>query len=121
VKRRHLAYVAAVAVSAGLVWLAGWAMAPEAVDAVTAGVALGALFQLLLFGIMVAVFPGRPLPAFGVGMLGRMVLVVAAALAFQPATGLAAAPFLFSLVTVLFTTTLLEPVLMASGAENQAR
>lgn len=119
--RRKAAYLAAVMVAAGLVWLAGWALAPEDVRGVTAGVGLGTAFQLLVFALMVAVFPGRPLVAFGVGMLGRMVLVVAAALVILPAAGLPPAAFLFSLVTVLFTTTLLEPALMGTAAKNDAR
>lgn len=119
--RRRAVYFAAVLVAAALVWLAGWALVPEQVRGVTAGVVVGAGFQLLLFTLMLAAFPGRPLIAFGVGMLGRMVLVVAAALVVVPAAGLPPAPFLFSLVTVLFTTTLLEPVLMAPGPENDAR
>ena len=41
-----------------------------------------------------------------------------AALAIVPASGLPPAPTLFSLVTVLFATTLLEPVVMAAGARN---
>lgn len=119
--RRKIVYLVAVLVAGALVWLAGWALAPEGVRGVSAGVGVGVAFQLLLFGLMTTAFPGRPMIAFGVGMLGRMVLVIAAALVIVPAAGFAAAPFLFSLVTVLFTTTLLEPVLMAPGPENDAR
>jgi hypothetical protein len=119
--RRRIVYLAAVLVAGALVWLGGWALAPEGVRGVSAGVAMGVAFQLLLFAAMLAAFPGRPLFAFGLGMLGRMVLVVAAALVVVPAAGLPPAPFLLSLVTVLFTTTLLEPVLMAPGPENDAR
>lgn len=119
-KRRTL-YLGAVLVAGALVWLAGWALARDGVRGVSAGVGVGMAFQLLLFALLVTAFPGRPLIAYGVGMVGRMVLVVAAALVVVPVSGLPAAPFLFSLVTVLFTTTLLEPVLMAPGPENDAR
>ena len=118
---RRTLYLAGLAATAALVWVAGRAMAPEGVRGVTVGVLLGAAFQLLVFALMVAVFPGRPLAAFGIGLIGRMVLVVAAALLIVPAAGLPPAPFLFSLVTVLFTTTLLEPVLMGSARKNDAR
>jgi hypothetical protein len=118
---RRVVYLAGLAVAGALVWAGGRAMSPEGVRGVTVGVLLGVGFQLLMFGVMVAVFPSRPMAAFGMGLLGRMVLVVAAALVIVPAAGLPPAPFLFSLVTVLFTTTLLEPVLMGSARKNDAR
>jgi hypothetical protein len=49
-------------------------------------------------------------------MLARFLLVGLAALVAVPALGLPPAPVLLSLVTVLFATTLIEPVLFAAGA-----
>ncbi|HEU0302607.1 MAG TPA: hypothetical protein VFR37_24315 [Longimicrobium sp.] len=104
-----------VAAIGGLVFAIGAAMAPGARGAVGAGVLVACAFQLLVFVIAAAALPGNRLAAYGVGMLGRLLLVVAGALLLVPATGVAAGPFLFSLVSVLFATTLLEPVALAAG------
>lgn len=101
-----------VAVSA-LVALAGSGMVrPEWRTAVAVGAAIGCVFQLLGFWAMLALFPGRQLLAFGLGMLGRFALVALAALVLLPLVGLPAAPTLLALVTVLFATTLLEPLFL---------
>lgn len=103
---------AAVAVVATIVFAAGVALTEgEARRAVGIGVLVAAAFQLLLFAVAAAAFPANRLLAYGVGLLGRLLLVVVGALVLVPATGLPAAPFLLSLVTVLFATTVLEPVL----------
>jgi hypothetical protein len=104
-----------VAAIGALVFAIGAWMAPEARGAVAAGVLVACAFQLLVFVIAAVALPGNRLAAYGVGMLGRLLLVVAGALLLVPATGVAAGPFLFSLVTVLFATTLLEPVALAAG------
>lgn len=104
--------VAAIGV---LVFAVGAGMAPGARGAVGAGVLVACAFQLLLFAVAALALPGNRLAAYGVGMLGRLLLVVVSALLLVPATGVAAGPFLFSLVTVLFATTLLEPVALAAG------
>ena len=104
-----------VAAIGALVFAVGAGMAPAARGAVAAGVLVACAFQLLVFGIAAVALPGKRLAAYGVGMLGRLLLVVAGALLLVPATGVAAGPFLFSLVTVLFATTLLEPVALAAG------
>jgi len=104
------------AVYAGGVALAG----PGARGGVAVGVSIACAFQLLFLLIARVAFPGKQLAAYGVGMLGRLILVVAAALLLLPATGLPAAPTLFSLVTVLFATTLLEPVALAAGTEKKS-
>ncbi|HEU0016531.1 MAG TPA: hypothetical protein VFQ45_22815 [Longimicrobium sp.] len=117
--RRPAGLLAAAVVAVGvLVYAVGLAMTPERA-ALAAGVALGTAFQLLVLGIAVFAFPGNALAAYGVGLLGRLLLVVVAALVIVPATGVEPAPFLYSLVTVLFATTLLEPVVMAAGARNR--
>ncbi|HEU0055528.1 MAG TPA: hypothetical protein VFQ39_20210, partial [Longimicrobium sp.] len=87
--RRHAVYVAGCAGMALLVWAVGSLMTgPEGRAGVAAGAAAGCLFQLLLFGVAEVALPGNRLAAFGVGLLGRLVLVIAAALAFVPASGL---------------------------------
>lgn len=87
--------------------------------ALAVGVLTAVAFQLLVLLIAAVAFPENALAAYGVGMLGRLLLVIVAALVIVPAAGLRPAPFLYSLVTVLFATTLLEPVAMAAGARNQ--
>lgn len=109
------ALLGGVAAIGALVFAAGAAMAPQARGAVAAGVLVACAFQLLVFVIAALALPGNRLAAYGLGMLGRLLLVAAAALLVVPATGVAAGPFLFSLVTVLFATTLLEPVALAAG------
>jgi hypothetical protein len=103
-----------------LVYAAGVALAGAgAAKGVAVGVAVGCAFQLLLLLIARVAFPGKQLAAYGVGMLGRLLLVVVSAL-LVPATGLPAGPTLFSLVTVLFATTLLEPVALAAGTQKKS-
>ena len=69
--------------------------------------------QVLGFWLLfVWMLPGREGLAHGLGALGRMGLVMVAALWVVPAAGLPAAPTLFSLVTVLFLTTLSEPIVL---------
>lgn len=118
--KRGLAMAAVgVLIIGAVVYAAGLSMVgPDGRDALAAGVGIGAAFQLLVLALAAFAFPANALAAYGVGMLGRLLLVIVAALVIQPAAGLQAAPFLYSLVTVLFATTLLEPVVMA-GARNQ--
>ena len=104
-----------------LVYAAGVALAGAgASKGVAVGVAVACAFQLLLLLIARVAFPGKQLAAYGVGMLGRMLLVVVSALVLVPASGLPAGPTLFSLVTVLFATTLLEPVALAAGTQKKS-
>lgn len=104
-----------------LVYVAGVALAGAAAQrGVAAGVVIACVFQLILLAIAHLAFPGKQLAAYGVGMLGRMLLVLVVALVVVPATGLPAAPMLFSLVSVLFATTLLEPVALAAGTRNKS-
>lgn len=103
-----------------LVFAAGVALAPDAIGAVATGVGVGCAVQLLLMGAMQAAFPDQPLAAYGVGLMGRLIVVVAAALVLVPATGFPAAPTLLSLVSVLFATTLLEPVAHAAGRRTKS-
>lgn len=117
-KRPGLVYGAAVAVATGGTLAAGAALAPERFGSVLAGALVGAGFQLLLFALAAAALPEKRFAAYGIGMLGRMLLVAVAALVVVPAAKLAAAPFLFSLLAVLFATTLIEPVVHAAGTRK---
>jgi hypothetical protein len=108
-----------IAVIAAAVLGAGAAMVrPEERHAVVVGVALAAGWQAVVFLVTAVALGHNRLAAFGVGMLSRLLLVMAAALVAVPALGVPAAPMLLSLVTVLFLTTLIEPVVFAAGARN---
>ena len=110
---RLLAAIAAVAL---VVWLIASVMvAPADRGAVAAGVAVAAVWQAVVFCVTVTALGHNRLAAFGVGMIARFLLVAAAALVGVPALGLPMAPALLSMVTVLFATTLIEPVLFAAG------
>lgn len=118
-KRGTMISAGGVLVIGALVYAAGLALAqPDGRGSLAVGVLVGVAFQLLLLAIAATVFPDNALAAYGVGMLGRLLLVIVAALVILPAAGLHPGPFLYSLVTVLFATTLLEPVVMAAGARN---
>ncbi len=117
--RKLLRLLAAVAVISAAVLLVASAMVrPEQRRAVTVGVAFAAIWQALVFGVTVTALPNNRLAAFGLGMLSRFLLVVIAALVLVPLLEVPAAPALLSMVTVLFATTLIEPVLLAPGAGN---
>ncbi|HYW06190.1 MAG TPA: hypothetical protein VE913_04485 [Longimicrobium sp.] len=118
---RPLMVVAGVALIAALVYGAGVALAaPGTRHGVAVGVMAGSIFQLLLFLVTGTAFPGKPLAAYGVGMVGRLLLVFVAMLVLVPAAGLPAGPTLLSLVAVLFATTLLEPVALAAGTQDKS-
>jgi hypothetical protein len=120
--RRPAIFAALVVGVALLVALAGARLAgPRGAGGVWAGAALGCVFQLLSFGAMLTLFPGRQMLAFGLGMLGRFALVAAVALVVLPLTGLSPAPTLFALVTVLFATTLFEPLFLAADTRKKLR
>lgn len=89
---------------------------------VLAGAAIAWAAQVVLFWVLAEwLFPSRPVVVYGVGMLGRFTVLTLTAFVLVPRTGLPPVPTLFSLVTVLFATTLLEPVLLAAGARNDHR
>jgi hypothetical protein len=111
-----------VAVVAGLaVGLVGAAWAGEAGRAgVWWGAGMGFAAQLLGFWLLfVLLLPGRRALAHGLGMLTRFGLVAAVALVGLPMLGVAAAPTLLSLVTVLFVTTLAEPVVLQIATKTR--
>lgn len=118
-KRGTMLAAALVVLVGALVYGVGLSLTDvEGRGALAVGVLTAVAFQLLVLAIAAVAFPGNALAAYGVGMLGRLLLVIVAALVIIPAAGLRPAPFLYSLVTVLFATTLLEPVAMAPGARN---
>ena len=118
-KRGTVIAAAGVLVIGALVYAVGLTLTqPDGRGALATGVLIGVAFQLLVLLIAAVVFPDNALAAYGVGLLGRLLMVIVAALVIVPAARLRPEPFLYSLVTVLFATTLLEPVVMAAGARN---
>jgi hypothetical protein len=112
--------LAAVGAVAAAVYLAALLVVPaEARRGVAIGVGAGAAWQALVLAVTLTALGHNRLAAFGVGMLARFLLVALAALVAVPALKLPPAPVLLSLVTVLFATTLIEPVLFAAGARNE--
>jgi len=114
---RLLRLLAAVAGIAAVVYLLASLMVPaEQRRAVAIGVGAGAAWQALVLTVTLTALGHNRLAAFGVGMLARFLLVAVAALVALPALGVPMGPALLSMVTVLFATTLIEPVLFAAGA-----
>lgn len=114
---RLLRLLSATVLVAVLVWAVGSRMvAPADRHAVAVGVMLAAAWQGVIFAVTVTSLPHNRLVAFGVGMLARFLLVAVAALVALPALQVPLGPALLSMVTVLFATTLIEPVLFAAGA-----
>jgi hypothetical protein len=111
--------LAAVAViSAAVLLVASAVVRPEQRRAVALGVGFAACWQALVFAVTALALPRQRLAAFGLGMLSRFLLVVVAALVLVPLLEVPPAPALLSMVTVLFATTLIEPVLLGAGAGN---
>ena len=109
--------VAAVAGLAGGVWLD-----ESARSGVWVGAAVALVVQVGAFWLLfVWALPERSVLAHGLGMVIRMVAVGVAALVWLPRAGLPAAPTLFSLVAVLFLTTLSEPLVLRIGSSRQPR
>lgn len=97
-----------VAVAVALVGAA--LVAPESRRAVWVGALVGGVLQAVMFALVAAlVSPGRRWMAYSVGMVARFAALALVAFVGLPLLGLPAAPLLFSLVTVFFLTTMLEP------------
>lgn len=103
--------------SLALIVLGAWLLTfgfPTAADshaiAVSAGIAF--VVQLISFTILRAFGPTNLFAGFGVGMLLRFAVVAIYALIGAKALGLPLTAALVSLVTLLFVSTLLEPVLL---------
>jgi hypothetical protein len=108
-----------VAIAVGVYLVAALMVPAEQRRAVAIGVGAGAVWQALVLTVTLTALHHNRLAAFGVGMIARFLLVALAALVAVPALKLPPAPVLLSLVTVLFATTLIEPVLFAAGARNE--
>jgi len=77
------------------------------------GAVIAFVVQVIGFWLLfVWMLPGRVGLAYGLGALFRFAVVAVAALWGIPALGLPVAPTLLALVTVLFLTTLSEPVVL---------
>lgn len=111
--RGRLVYSAAALVLAGVIgMLAAGIAGAEGRSGVVAGAVVAVCFQLLVFWVVTGLLPGKPALAFGLGMMSRFFLVAVMALVIAPQAGWALAPTLLTLVSVLFATTLLEPVFL---------
>ena len=104
-----------------VVGLAGGALAGAGAGAaVWWGAVAGFVAQLSIFWLLfVWLLPRRQALAHGLWMLARFALVAAVALLGLPLLGLAPAPTLLSLVTVLFVTTLAEPVVLQIASKTR--
>jgi hypothetical protein len=115
VKRSPYAFPLLVLAVAALVAAGGAVvMGGAARGAIAAGALMGGLFQAAVFAFLVRIFPGRGLAVFGAGMFGHVVFLVLSMFVLVPLTGLAPAPTLLALVTVLFATTTLEPIFLSA-------
>jgi hypothetical protein len=103
-----------------LVGVIGGLLVPaEARQAVWAGAGIAFLVQIVLFVVLFVIALARnPLLAHMLGIVGRFAALAMLAFLWVPLAGLPAAPFLFSAVSVLFLTTLMEPLVLMRGAEK---
>ena len=86
------------------------------------GAGVGAAVQVVGFWVLfVWIYPARQALAHGLGMLVRFAALGIVALVWLPRAGLPAAPTLFSLATVLFLTTLAEPVILQRQPSTMKR
>lgn len=118
--RAGIGYTVGSALVGGVVALAGLSIVGrEGAEAVGAGVGIGMALQVLLFWVLfVWVFPRRQVLAYALGIPGRFVVVGWVALVWAPRSGMSPATILFSLVAVLFLSTLLEPVFLKPGVSS---
>lgn len=112
--RSALRYALAAAAIAALVGWAGSALVePGNRDGVWVGAGVAAAVQAVLFWLLfVRLLPQQRGIAHALGVLGRFGVVGVMALVWIPYAGLPLAPTLFSLVTVFFVTTLVEPLFL---------
>lgn len=119
--RGAFGYTVTTVAIATLVAVAGAALGAQA-SSVRLGATLAGGVQLMLFwSLVLPVARERRYLAYGVAALGRMLAVVAVALLLLPYSGAAAAPTLLAMVTVLFLTTLLEPMMVTTATLREAR
>jgi hypothetical protein len=117
--RRLLLFAAATLLLAALVLVGASALvAPADRRGVLFGVTVAAGVQVVVFAAASAALPRNRIGAFGLGMIARFAALVLVGMLVVPRAGLPAAATLLSMVTVLFATTLIEPVLQGTGARN---
>jgi hypothetical protein len=101
------------ALIAMLVWLIGAWVAPGGRDGLAVGAGAAFAFQASTFGLLAGVLgTERPALIYGLGMVGRFLLLGGMALVVVPALGVPPVPTLIALVATLFATTLVEPVFL---------
>lgn len=114
-KQRDLWFALVVVLVVALVIPAGERIGGAgAAQGVMVGAAIAAAFQLASFTALTRLLPGKQMLVFGAGMLGRFVLVAAVALVVLPLSGLPAASTLLTMATVLFVTSVAEPVFLTN-------
>ena len=86
---------------------------PAGSGGVGLGVAIAAVQVGASWLLAHVLFPRQRFLAYGLGMLLRLGLVAGTALVLVPVSGIAAAPTLFALVSVLCLLAVLEPVFFA--------
>jgi len=114
-----LRHALACSLLAGVVLSIGLLIAgPHAAAGVVAGATIALVFQVVVVGgLLTAAFANSRLVRFTLGMGGRMILLGVTALVLVPALALPSAATLFSLVSVLFLTTLSEPLVLRAEPE----
>jgi hypothetical protein len=112
---RYVLVMAAVSLVVLLVGVT--VVGPASRSAVVAGVGVAfgaqALAYVALEGVL---FPGRRVLIYSVGMLVRFAVVIWMLFAAERLFGVALLPAVFSMLVVLFVTTLLEPVFSHSDS-----
>jgi hypothetical protein len=112
-------FTAVCLIVASVVTVAGGAMAPTARGAVAVGAFLAAATQAGSFWIFSAwLFPGKMWEGYGLGLLARMAVFGVVALWAVPALGMPFGPTLFSLATVFWLTTMVEPLFLKARTSN---
>ncbi len=113
-KTQAVRYTLSAALVAAMIAAMGLLMAAPAVRReVLVGTGLGLLVQVAAFWIFfVWVYPEKPWLGYGMGLLARFAVFAVMALLVVPRAGLALAPTMFSLVAVLWLTTMLEPAFL---------
>jgi hypothetical protein len=118
VNRGALKYILSMAAVALAVLGVGLTIvSPGGRSAVLAGVGVAFVAQALAYLLLEGVFfPGRRVLVYTAGMLVRLAVVVWMLFAAEPLFGVALLPAVFSMLVVLFVTTLLEPVFSHSDS-----
>ncbi|HUO51582.1 MAG TPA: hypothetical protein VMT93_03610 [Gemmatimonadaceae bacterium] len=111
------ATAAFAAVSAVIIAAMGWMLtlawpAPEARGAIVVSAGVAWVVQLFAFAAARLAPRDQAMAGWGIGVLVRLVVLVAYALIAPRALGMPAAPALLSLVSFFFVTSLVEPLLL---------